>query len=161
MSDELDLDPEDAGQQKDEHPIDKRIKNALSDRDLAKKEAEENAKLAEEAITKRAEAEKERDFYKGFATVASKYQNAAEYQDEIRKKVMLGYDVEDATVSILAKEGKFTPPVAPPPPRDNPAGGSAANQIKSGEQKAVGQMTLQEKLTALKEAEARGDISLN
>src|ERR1035437_610055 len=73
-------------------------------------------KAAVEAEAKMATAEKERDFFKDFSGSISKYPSANEYQDAIKEKVMSGYTVEDATVSVLAKEGKLGTIQAPPPP---------------------------------------------
>src|SRR5580693_3248552 len=78
-------------------------------------------KVAEEAKAREAEAEarkkaetdaqlaaKERDFYKSFSAETSKYPSAKDHQDAIMAKVMAGYTVADATVSVLAAAGKLT-----------------------------------------------------
>lgn len=105
-------------------------------------------------------AEKERDFFKGFTNVTTKYTNAHEYQDKIWEKVQVGYTVEDATVSVLNAEGKLVPtPVAPPPPPPPAAGGSASVTLPDGGAKSPGQMTQAERRSALIDAEKRGELS--
>ena len=118
-----------------------KLANEKNDAEKAKAEAE-----AKSAVT-----EKERDFYKDFSGSISKYPSANEYQDAIKEKVMSGYTVEDATVSVLAKEGKLGTIQAPPPPRESPAGGSASNQISSGGNKTVSEMSRDEKRQALQD----------
>lgn len=141
----------------DTHPIDKRINKVLSDRNqaLAEKEAEVAARQKAEAEA--AEARKEAEFFKNFATSASKYPSAAEYQEKIREKVMSGYDMEDAIVSTLNREGKFAPEQIQ---REFPAGGSAANTLQASSDKPVRDMNREELRAALIEAERRGDIGL-
>src|SRR3990167_6846125 len=81
-----------------------------------KKTAEQRdaeAEARKEAEAKTVVAEQERDFFKGFSTVSTKYPAAPEYQDKIWEKVKGGYSVEDAAVSVLNAEGKLVP-VAPP-----------------------------------------------
>lgn len=157
MDEELDIDLE--GQEEKINRPEQRVKKLLSDKENLAKEKEAERLAREKAENEKQAALKEVEFYKGFTAVAAKYGNANEYQEKIREKVLSGYDVEDATISILAKEGKYTAPAAPPPPRENPAGGSANNQIKV-ENKSVGDMTQAERLAALREAEIRGDISV-
>ncbi len=119
--------------------------------------------LAEEEKTKlqaeRDNLAKESAFYKGFNQVSTKYPGANEYQDKILEKVNAGYDVEDATISILAKEGKYTPPVATVE-RESPAGGSAATAIPGSGQKTLDEMTRDEKRAALMELEAQGKFKI-
>lgn len=129
--------------------------------DKLRQEREEREKLQKEKAeieAEKANTQKEVEFYKGFSTVVGKYAAAGEYQDQIREKVLNGYDVEDATISVLAKEGKFNPSSVP---RSTPAGGSATNNLPTGEQKSVAEMNVEEMRSALLEAEAKGDISLS
>lgn len=118
-----------------------KVKETAEQRDAAEK-----AKA--EAETRATNAEKERDFFKGFSAATSKYPGASEYQDKIREKVMAGYDMEDATVSILAKEGKLT---TPRPEKQSPVGGSAVNNPSGGGQKPISEMTKEEKRAILNE----------
>lgn len=128
-----------------------KVKTTSQERDAA------NAK-AQEAEAKVAAAEKERDFYASLGDTMAKYPAAGEFKDQIKAKVLAGYSVDDATVSVLAKEGKLT---TPPVPRENPAGGSAVVNAPAGGQKSIGEMTNAERRQALVEAEARGDIGLS
>lgn len=160
MADELELDLD--TQESTEEIIsrkDKRLKsladNVKETREELAKEAEAK-KLAEEATVK---AEKERDFYKGFNQVATKYQGANEYQDKIWEKVQSGYEVEDATISILAREGKYNQP-EPKVERESAAGGSASTTMKGGESKSPAEMTQAERAAALRELEAKGEFRL-
>ena len=147
----IDLKTDDASDVASERK-DNRFKD-LSDK--VKSTSEERDKLA----TEKAEAEKERDFFKGFSNQVAKYPAAAELQDKILEKVKAGYEVEDATVAILNREGKLTPqPQAKP---GSPAGGSATNTMKGGGEKPLGEMTRDEKRAQLVESEKRGDISMN
>lgn len=116
---------------------------------------------AEERDAKAAEAEaakKEVEFYKGFSKVATKYEGASDYQDKILEKVNSGYDLEDATISVLAKAGKFQAPVTQ---RSSPAGGSASTAIQAGDDKPVGEMSRQEKRAKLLEFEQSEPGSLS
>lgn len=114
---------------------------------------------AKERDTYKAEAEKaarEAGFYKEFAGMVSKHPAATEFQDQIKEKVMAGYTPEDATYAILAKQGKLgqTAPV------ENPAGGSAINQPPKAH-KSLNEMTRDEMLAALKEAEKGNQLWVN
>lgn len=61
-------------------------------------------------------------FTNDFNAVAVTYPHAREFGDKIHEKVMQGYSVEDATVSVLAKENKLI----------------TADQIKEEENKGKG-----------------------
>lgn len=154
MEDELDLD---VNPDLDPEEDKKRDREKLRIKDLADK-----TKVAIEA---RAKAEAERDvatkeasFFKNFNTLTPKYQGAAEFQDKIKEKVMAGYDVEDATISILAKEGKYQPPAPESPKLDSPAGGSAVNTI-APQEKTIENMNKDERRAALTESLNKGEVS--
>lgn len=136
----------------------KRIKDLSEKVKTTATERDDFAKGKADEESKRIAVEKERDFFKNFNTVSSKYQGAADYQDKILEKVKSGYDVEDATISILAKEGKYQPQAAPPPPKESPAGGSATTTLKSGE-KSLEEMTREEKKAAVQDSLNKGEIS--
>ena len=161
MADELDIDLEAEVEQVNKQ--DKRIKDLSEKVKLTAEERDEQTKLLQEKETLLATATKEVDFFKNFTPLTSKPQYAAagEFQDKIKEKVMAGYEVEDATISVLAKEGKLTTPQPPPLPKENPAGGSAVTTIKGGGEKAISEMTRDEKRTALVEAETKGDLSVS
>lgn len=155
MEEELDLDLEGS----EEINREKSRNKGLSEKVIqTSKERDEAKALAEKEATEKAAALKDVDFYKNFSTVSSKYQGSAEYQDKIREKVNAGYDLEDATISILAKEGKYTP-AAPQVEKESPAGGSAVNQIKNSD-KPLNEMNKSEMRQKLQEAETRGDLGL-
>ena len=116
-----------------------KVKSTAEERDAA------NAKIVA--------LEKENEFHKGFSKVASKYEGAADYQDKILEKVNSGYELEDATISVLAKAGKLT---NAPVQRESPAGGSATTTINNGGEKTLNEMTHAEKREALIQAENEG-----
>jgi hypothetical protein len=141
-----------------EDPSSKRFKElsakaseALSQRDLAaneKKAAEDRA----------AAAEKDRDFFMSFSDMVSKYPNAKDHREDIRTKYLSGYDIEDATISTLAKNGKLS---TDDETRHNVAGGSAATTMTdSSDGKSTKNLSTQEKWSALREAEQRGEIGM-
>lgn len=155
MPDELDLDGNPII-----NPVEERIKS-LSSKVKSTSEERDAAKAAEEAAkAAQASAEKERDFYAGFAESSPKHPGAVEYRDAIKEKVMAGYSVEDATVSVLNAEGKLTGTVVPVVEIAPAAGGSAVNQLPDTSVKPLSEMTRDEKRAQLVEAEKRGDISL-
>ncbi len=118
-------------------------------KDLSEK-VETTAKERDEANAKAVAAEKEVEFYKGFSKVSSKYEGASDYQDKILEKVNSGYDLEDATISVLAKAGKLQNSLQA---RQSPAGGSASTAIQAGDDKPVSEMTTAEKREKLLEYE--------
>lgn len=113
------------------------------------KERDEMAAAKAQEETEKNAALKERDFYKDFSSQTSKYPAASEYQDAIKEKVMSGYSVDDATVAVLAREGKFTAPAPEPIKVDSPAGGSASNTIQSGGDKTIAEMDQAERRAIL------------
>lgn len=133
-----------------------RIKELSNKVKLTAKERDELAELNKTLTLERNNAQKEVSFYKDFTGVTSKYANASQYTDQIKTKVLAGYTVEDATVSVLAKEGKLTTPA---PEKESAAGGSAVVPPNAQGPKPLSEMTTAEKFAALKEAEAKGDIS--
>lgn len=132
--------PESGGDKKDNrfNDLANKVKDTAAERDAA------NAKA--EAATKEAE------FYKGFSKVSSKYEGASDYQDKILEKVNAGYDLEDATISVLAKAGKFQAPTTTQ--RESPTGGSATTTMNQGGEKSLSEMTHAEKREALLQGEA-------
>ncbi len=136
-----------------------RIKSLSEKVKTASEERDALAKAKDEESSAKASAEKERDFYKNFNTVSSKYQGAADYQDKILEKVNAGYDIEDATIAILAKEGKY----APEPVKEQRAplaGGSAGTGIVDIGDKKPSQMSRDELRQQLIEANERGEWTL-
>ncbi len=159
MPDDLTIDDKQDDQQDDQgqQVVQKPARSDNRFKDLSEK-VETTAKERDEATAKAEAAQKEVEFYKGFSKVSSKYEGAADYQDKILEKVNSGYDLEDATISVLAKAGKFT---APQVQRQSPAGGSAPTAIQSGDEKPISEMTRAEKRAALEEAERQDPGSLS
>lgn len=154
MEDELILDSnEEITREKDRNKkLADKVKTTSEERDAKVKELEEISRA-------KADTEKERDFFKNFNQVALKYPNATELQDKIWEKVKGGYDMEDATVAVLNKEGKFTP-TAPTVERLSAAGGSATTNMSGGEAKGPTEMSQDERRNALHDLEARGELHL-
>lgn len=154
MSDELDLDLDDQ-----EDKINNRIRTLSEKVKSTAQERDELATKQKSSDEARAKAEKERDFFKDFSQLSSKYPAASSYQEKILEKVNAGYTAEDATLSILAKEGKLTAqsaPEAPLPRADQVAGGSAATTVSDSGDKELRDMTTEEKRSALLEMEKGG-----
>lgn len=143
MADELELELE-------ESDVEKRIKDLSKKVKLTSEERDEKDRLLKEKEGQLTTIGKERDFFKDFSGNIAKYPQATEYQDAIKEKVMLGYTVEDATVSILNKEGKLQATPPPVVPKENPAGGSATANIGGGE-KSIDEMSQDEKRAKLEE----------
>ena len=134
-------------QEQEQEPEKKPARSDNRFKDLSEK-VELTAKERDEANAAKLAAEKEVEFYKGFSKL--KYQDAADYQDKIKEKVLAGYDMEDAAISVLAKAGKLNAPQAQ---RESPAGGSASTAMKSADDKPVSEMTTAEKREKLMEWE--------
>ena len=127
---------------------------------LTQKEKDELAQSNETLKQEKGAIERERDFFKDFSATTSKYPNAPEFQDAIKERVLKGYTVEDATVSVLNAEGKLTPPITPAPTAGEVAGGSATTHLDAGGEKQVKDMSRDELRKALLDAQERGDIGL-
>lgn len=140
-----------------ESKVEKRIKQLSNKVKLTSTERDQLAKAKQKLEVERDTAKKEVEFYSAFSDTTDKYPVAKEFKDKIKEKVLAGYSVEDAAVSVLAKEGRLE---APLPARDNPAGGSATNPPMTGESKPLKDMSLEEKRTEVLKAMDRGDISL-
>ena len=161
MADDLDLDLDLEGQdiEKKVDRYQKRYKDLSSKVELTTKERDEQTKLNETLTSEKDAALKERDFYASFADSMAQYPQAKDFKDKIKEKVMVGYTIEDATVSVLSKEGRLTG--AAPESRPSPAGGSATTTPPQSGKKPIGEMTREEKRQALIEAEGKGDISIS
>lgn len=153
---ELDVDLEDLDQIDANSDRKLQVKNryqqlANDKRELSQK-LEAEAKAKAEAETKRLEAEKKLEFYKGFNTISSKYPEAANYQEQILDRHSKGIDLEEATLGILAKEGKLQ---ATKTEEVHPEGGSAINPEVV---KDPSNLTVGESLQTLKDLEKTGDL---
>lgn len=158
MEDELEF--EEIEEPKINRP-DQRVKKLLSEREEAIQGKADSDKAKEEAEAKAIESQKEAEFYKDFSAQTAKYPNAPEFQDAIKEKVMAGYSVDDATVAVLAREGKFNPAPEGAVEVESPAGGSAPTAMSAAVDKPLSEMTRDEKRAQLVELEAKGDISLS
>lgn len=143
MADEFDLELADE-QDINNDKVEKRIKNLSQKVELTAKERDELAEAKRLKEEENLSLTKERDFYKDFNASSSKYPGAHEYQDSILEKVKAGYSVEDATVSVLVKEGKLNAQIQEPE-APSAAGGSASNSF-SGEKKESTQEELRSAL---------------
>lgn len=157
MADSNDLDLDLETQDNKGSLPEQRIKELSNKVKLTSKERDELAESNKQATARAESATKEVEFYKGFSTLAGTYPNASEHTDEIKAKVLAGYTVEDATVSVLAKQGKLT---STPQERQSAAGGSATNPPGKSGPKELKDMSRDEKRQALMDAEARGDIGV-
>ena len=117
----------------------KRISELSGKVRLTSKERDEQIELVKQRDIEIELLKKDNEFQKGFTTTTSKYPQASQFQDKIKELVVRGYDVEDAAVAVLNKEGKLLPLKIE---RETVAGGSAttnaqpakspADLIKSG-----------------------------
>lgn len=159
MTDELDLDLDLGDNTEEIITRNKKKINSLSEKlGESEKEKADLAKAKEEAEAKANAATKDAEFFKGFNTISSKYQAASEYQDQIREKVMAGYELEDAAIAVLNREGKFTPALQAEQRQPLAAGGSASIGITDNVEKPFEKMSRSELKSALQEAESKGDF---
>lgn len=143
MADDLNLEDEGKVENPRIKQLSDKVKTTAEERD-----AERTAKEAETAG--RISAEKERDFYSSFADTSSQYPQAKDFKDDIKAKVLAGYSVEDATVSVLAKNGKLTTSVVKDGTVGTSAGGSASTHLpNNGGDKSVSEMTPEERKQAV------------
>lgn len=157
MEDELDLNLDNLEVQAEEKLKVKNRFEKLSEKVIltSKERDEAQAKVQAEADA-RLNAEKERDFYKDFSVNVSKYPQASEFQDKILEKVKGGYSTEDAMVAVLAKEGKLNVTSPPIQSHSQVEGGSAPTTMEGT--KSLKDMTPEEKLSALAEADKEGNL---
>lgn len=142
--------------EQNENQVETRIKELSQKVKLTSEERDEQKRLNEEATSKLTQTEKERDFYASFADSIAQYPQAKDYRDTIRDKVLAGYNVEDAVVATLAKEGKLE---APKQERESPAGGSATTTPSNEAPKKFSEMNRDELKAKLAEAEKDGAIA--
>lgn len=142
--------------------VEKRISELNKKVILTAKERDDLKEAQELLQSEKDTAVKERDFYAGFADSIAKYPGSNEYKEQIKEKVLSGYDIEDATIAILAKEGKYQPTMAETvTDTESPVGGSAVNQMNLKGEKSPREMNRDELREALLEAEKKGEFSIN
>ena len=159
MEENLDLNLDDLDQIEANADKKLQVKNRfqqLSDKVKSEAQEKENAQAEAKANAERITAlEKEAESLKTFSTLSSKYPEASNYQEQILERVNKGYDPEEATVAVLAKEGKLAQQ-APPKP-EGAEGGSAMTHISEGD-KPIGELNASEKLAQLQELEKSGEL---
>lgn len=151
MSDELinddgQIDDQGSQQQTDDQ-VKKPVRSDNRFKDLSEK-VETTAKERDDAKALAETATKEVEFYKDFSKL--KYDGKEDFLDKIKEKVLAGYEMEDAAISVMAKAGKLQ---NAPQQRQSPAGGSASTAIQAGDDKPVGDMSAAEKRAKLVEIE--------
>lgn len=138
--------------------VEERIKNLVTQKKEFEIKAEMESKARVELETKAKEMERERDFFASFSDSVAKNPAAAEYRDKIKEKVIGGYSMEDATIAVLHSEGKLIPKSERV---EMAAGGSAPTQLSNQSPKSTQDMTQVDRLTALREAEKRGELFMS
>lgn len=125
---------------------------------VTSKERDDAKSIADAEKQARLNVEKERDFYKSFSQISSKHPEAANYQDQILERVNKGYDPEEAALAVLAKEGKLgSAPTEIHTPSIQVEGGSAITTLEGN--KSVHEMSTDDKLAALMQADKTGELS--
>jgi len=164
MADELDFDLESLDTDiENQNKVEKRIKDLSGKAKSAYEERDEALKKAEQA-------EKKATFLEGFGDIQSKYPQAAEFKEDIQKKVLEdGYSPKAAALEVLDDAGKLTPEKEEKPaetpepeatqqvPQSSPTGGSASTPLPVD--KGVEDMTKEEKRAALQELSDSGELS--
>ena len=157
MADEFDLDQLEENIN-NKNKVEQRIKDLSEKVRTTSQERDELSKAKQQLEVERDSISKERDFYSKFSDSTAKYAGAHEYKDKILEKVKAGYDVEDATVAVLAKEGKLGSPAAQVVEKDTVAGGSATTAMKGDGIKSLSEMNRDEKRAALMEGDSKGEL---
>ena len=158
MTDELDIDLDQLEQDINiKNKVEKRIKDLSEKVKTTSEERDSLLKAKQQLEIERDSVSKERDFYSKFSDSTAKYAGANDYKDKILEKVKAGYDVEDATVAVLAREGKLSP-AAQVVEKDTVAGGSATTAMKGDGNKSLSEMTKDEKRQALMEGDSKGEL---
>ncbi len=134
-----------------------RFQQLANEKNQARQEREQAEAKVKELEAKALQVEKESNFYKTFSQLSAKYPEATNYQEQILERVNKGYDQEEATLAVLAKEGKLGTQSVPPPPAKTPSaeGGSAITNVIDGEKT---ELSMSEKLEALKGMEKSGEL---
>ena len=159
MDENLDLNLDDLDQIEANADKKLQVKNRfqqLSDKVKSEAQEKEKAQAEAKANAERITAlEKEAESLKTFSTLSSKYPEASNYQEQILERVNKGYDPEEATLAVLAKEGKLEQQA--PPKQEGAEGGSAMTNIPEGS-KPIGELNESEKLAQLQELEKSGEL---
>lgn len=132
------------------NPVEERITDLSSKVKIASEERDA-------ALAKVEAAEKKAAFAEGFVDVIAANPAAKDHKVDIEAKFASGYTLQDATFAVLGAAGKLG---APKVDRQPVAGGSASTNVTVQADKAIDQMTREEKRAALVEAERKGDLGL-
>lgn len=126
------------------------------------KEKDELVKIMEEEKTKLAQEVKEKEFEAKFYQAVLKYPQAGELKDKVKEKYLKGIDLEDAIILELHKADKLNTN-RQPSGQGNLVGGSMSNppNVFQGQgSKKPSEMTEEELLKGLMEAEKKGEIGV-
>lgn len=161
MEDELNLDELDQIETSADNKlkVKNRFQQLANDKRTLSQEKELEVKARTDAEAKATLAEKNLEFYKTFSSLSAKHPEATNYQEQILERVNKGYDPEEATLAVLAKEGKLgnQTQFQPAPRTPTAEGGSAITNV-SIENKSVDELSMDEKLTQLREMEKTGEL---
>lgn len=136
-----------------------RIRNLSTKVRTAATERDEARTAAEASDARAVAAEKKAEFLDAFTGLSSKYPGATDHRDAIQEKVLAGYSVEDATVSVLNAEGKLLPQAEIASAMGTAAGGSASTPPIQSASRGADEMTREERRAALLDADARGELA--
>lgn len=140
---------------KDEHGNPIPAEGNLNNNDEALKKETEKREKAERELA-------ETVFTNGFEKLSTLYPHAADFKDEIKKKVDSGYTIDDAVIATLQKENKLVTAeqIEKAKNKGTDLGGSAQTDLSS-RQSGDKEPTVDEAAQAFKDAEARGEIVLS
>lgn len=138
---------EEIASQNQESRSQQRIKELSDKVELTAKERDEKDALLRERDEKIANLERENSFNSNFADILGSFPSAKDYKDDIRAKVLAGYDPTDAALAVLGKAGKLggQPAIQP----QSPAGGSADTVMVQGADKPVSELSQEERRAIL------------
>jgi hypothetical protein len=160
INDEDDTDTDPETPEGDKGHTGKRIKSLLNKTKDAYRERDEEKTKREAAEQRVAEME----FTHGFEKMTSTYPFAKDHQEEIKKLVSDNrLSVEDATTLVLKKNDKLVTAeqIKSQEEANRNSGGSIPTALPPGGSKKPEDMTQDERIAALKEAEDKGDLSLS
>lgn len=115
----------------------------------------------DEKLKDKDKAIKEKEFDLAVSKAAGKFPDVETLKDKIKEKVNQGTPVDDAVISVLYQEGKLTSEKTEGGTtfKDEAGGSAETTGLKSPVKKTPQDMTEEELLAAIREAEAKGEIS--
>lgn len=138
---------EEIASQNQESRSQQRIKELSEKVELTAKERDEFKSLREKDQQVIADLTRENSFNSSFADILGSFPSAKDYKDDIKAKVLAGYDPTDAALAVLGKAGKLGAQPAIQP--QNPAGGSADTVMVQGADKPVSELSQEERRAIL------------